>query len=307
MTLVLAITRRQSLWLLTDRRLSTGAGPVRDNATKTMIVETKDGFAILGYAGLGATGSGTEPSEWMSRLLHGRNLSLEQSLGTIADAMQKKLLSHLHFFPRGQVAAHHVVVPAFMGQTPKLYSIDLALAADRKKSLFRYTSHEWNYSQTAIRPPPVALAGSGGFVLQQMNRWKDWKRNLLRMIKASEQGRVPPRAVASYLAAISHEVHRADPLVGPNCVVTWRYNHGLVKYNAGSQSFSGLIPDASSPFIPTIVSGLDMAALAADVMAGMQQAFAQVGDDIFTGKFNMAELFLPAFTKLPKNPDDSLN
>lgn len=52
----------------------------KDDARKVMIPETTDAVAILGYAGLGATALGTEPADWMSNVLRGQNLPLEQSL-----------------------------------------------------------------------------------------------------------------------------------------------------------------------------------------------------------------------------------
>ena len=64
MTLVLTVNGRESIWLLADRRLSFKAHATRDNARKIMFLETKDGVAILGYAGLGATALGSEPSDW---------------------------------------------------------------------------------------------------------------------------------------------------------------------------------------------------------------------------------------------------
>lgn len=88
-TLVLTVNSRESIWLLADRRLSFKARMPRDDARKVMFLETTDGVAILGYAGLGATALGTEPADWMSAVLRGRNLPLEQCLGALAEAMKR--------------------------------------------------------------------------------------------------------------------------------------------------------------------------------------------------------------------------
>jgi hypothetical protein len=56
-----------------------------------MFLETTDGVAILGYAGLGATAGGTEPADWMAAVLRCRNFPLEQSLGILADAMKAQM------------------------------------------------------------------------------------------------------------------------------------------------------------------------------------------------------------------------
>ena len=96
MTLILAITGRHTIWLLADRRLSTPSGKsLRDDARKVMFLETTDGVAILGYAGIGATARGTEPSGWMSNVLRGRNWPLEPSLGAISTVMQQELRPYM--------------------------------------------------------------------------------------------------------------------------------------------------------------------------------------------------------------------
>jgi len=76
-TLVVTINGPETIWLLADRRLSFKDRPPKDDARKVMFLETTDGVAILGYAGLGVTGLGTEPADreamkkQFPRLLHG--------------------------------------------------------------------------------------------------------------------------------------------------------------------------------------------------------------------------------------------
>jgi hypothetical protein len=71
-TLVLSLSSRDSLWMVADRRLSYGRHrPPVDDAMKVLTLETLDGVGVLGYAGLGATAAGTQPSAWMSAVLRG--------------------------------------------------------------------------------------------------------------------------------------------------------------------------------------------------------------------------------------------
>lgn len=95
MTFVLSIQGRETLWLVADRRLSSRGKPVKDDARKVMVLQGVGDRAILGYAGLGATASGTQPADWMSAVLRGRGLNLEQSLGVIADAMKREFPRHM--------------------------------------------------------------------------------------------------------------------------------------------------------------------------------------------------------------------
>src|ERR1051326_3378433 len=80
----------EAIWLLADRRLSAGGRQRADNARKVIFLQTMDGTAILGYAGLGMTAMGTEPADWMSAVLRGRNLPLEHSLRVLAEAMKQQ-------------------------------------------------------------------------------------------------------------------------------------------------------------------------------------------------------------------------
>lgn len=184
-----------------------------------MFLETTDGVAILGYAGLGATGLGTEPADWMSGVLRGRNLPLEQSLGVLARGMREQLPRHMIRVPLGHRVAHHVIVPAFLGGEPRLYTIDLVFAADRKSYRFRYTRHVGDRPPISSKPPPLTLGGSGALYLAQDQKWM---RNLLRVVRASERGNASSRAVADHLAKLNDDVAIADESVGPRCIVAWR-------------------------------------------------------------------------------------
>jgi len=89
-TLISTVNGPETIWLLADRRLSYKHKRPRDDARKIMCLETSDAVALIGYAGLGATARGTEPADWMSAVLRGRNLPLEQSLGVLTDALKRE-------------------------------------------------------------------------------------------------------------------------------------------------------------------------------------------------------------------------
>ena len=131
MTLILSINSPETIWLLADRRLSYKHGKPKDDACKIMILDTTDGTALLGYAGLGATARGTQPADWMSAVLRGRKLTLEQSLSVLAGALKREFPRHMVSMPDPPV--HYVVIPAFLGEELRLYGIDLALTSDRKQ------------------------------------------------------------------------------------------------------------------------------------------------------------------------------
>lgn len=267
MTLIVTVNGPDSIWLLADRRLSYPDRSSKDDARKIMFLETTDGVAILGYAGLGATGLGRELSDWMSAVLRGRNLPLEQSLGVLAEAMKQQLPRHMVQMPGSGGPVHYVMVPAFLGNEPKLYTIDLAFAPDRKNYLFRYTRHVINSSTLAApRTPRLGITGSG---VPYLIHDKKWRRSLLRVVRANDHGRISSRVVADHLANLNHDVHLriADKSVGPRCIVAWRYRKGSVHNGGGGHQFyTGTKRDASSLPLPNIGHGMDMEAISKVLM-----------------------------------------
>jgi hypothetical protein len=303
MTLIAAATGSESLWLVADRRLFYENREPRDDARKVMFLETTDGVAILGYAGLGSTRQGTEPADWMSAVLRGRNLPLEASLGLLGEAMKRQMPRHVRDIPVGP-AAHNVVVPAFLGKQPKLYTIDLVFAADRKSYRFRITRHVVGEPRADSRTPRLAIAGSGARYLM---RHQDWRRDLLRLIQAYDRGRVSERVVADHLAALSGQVHRdtKDGTVGPTCVVAWRHRKsGLHKGGGGHQFYSATKKEPITGPLPTIANGFDVAAIVNVLMPAMLEktkALARGGDL----QVNWEELDA-GVARLPDKPDEDL-
>jgi len=261
-TLVLTVGSPESIWLIADRRLSYKGWTPKDDARKIMLLETTDGVAILGYAGLGATARGTEPADWMSAILRTRNLPLEQSLGILADAMKREFPRHMVQMPGAP--AHSVIIPAFVNEERRLYSIDLVLAANRKNDAFRYTRHIINKPTDAIpRTVRLAMGGSGALYLAGKKN-KFWMRDLLRLVNACDRGRLSPYVVADELAALNHQIHLniRDGSVGSRCIVVWRNRkRGVQKGGGAHQFYTRTTRDNSSPTLPQIGTGIDVEAL----------------------------------------------
>lgn len=260
MTLVVAVNGGDSMWLLADRRLSYAGRPPKDDGVKMMHLETADGVAILGYAGLGSTALGTEPADWMSNVLRGRNLRLEPSLEVLKDAMQRQLPRHLIKLPKQTPASHHVIVPAFVNEKAMFYSIDLILSPDRKRKGYRMVRYRAN--EKASIPPRIVIAGSGA--LHLVKDWT-WRRSLLRLVHAYDRGKLSGHAVADHLAKLNNKVHLAmiDKSVGPSCIVAWRNRTG----GGTQQCYSGEKRAAISHSPPTISRGLDMRAIGELIMS----------------------------------------
>jgi hypothetical protein len=306
MTLVLTVNGPETIWLLADRRLSLKNGTPRDDGCKVMFLETTDGVAILGYTGLGATRRGTQPADWMSGVLRGRNFPLEQSLDVLAEAMKRQFPHHLLQMPGPGTPAHTVLTTAFLGGQPRFYTIDLALAPDQQRFSFRYTRH---VVQTSIpgraRTPRLGIGGAGAPYLKKDGKWI---RRLLHVVKAHDRRQVSPYAVADHLANLNYKVHLAtvDKAVGPSCIVAWRYRkEGVHKGGGGHQFYTGTTRDSSSPVLPTIANGMDIRALVGVIMPQMAEMF----DEMQAGeppRHPDKDEVDAALAHLPDKPDEDL-
>ena len=116
MTLVIAATGRESIWIATDRRLSASGKAICDDAVKIMRLERKDEVALLGYSGLGRTSDGTQPSDWMNAVLRDRNEPLVQSLEILGGAIDRQIPKYMLRVPGVGDAAHVVLAPALIGK-----------------------------------------------------------------------------------------------------------------------------------------------------------------------------------------------
>lgn len=296
MTSIVAITRKDSIWLVADRRLSANGRAVRDDARKIMILETTDGVAILGYTGLGATKAGTEPSDWMQGVLRGRNLTLEASLTALAEAIQAEVPRHLGGLAK---LRHTVIAPAFLGDRATLYTIDLVPVRGAKP---RIELKRQAMSGTNIDPPAIVAGGSGAPCVV---RRRGELRAILKTVKAYDRGLVTQWAVSDLLAAMNEDVHSAVKTVGNRCIVVWRNRkEGFRKGGGGHQFYTGRARDRSSDALPTLTNGMNISGIADGLMSLM---VAQMGPDWRGQAFQHDQKKLDeAMAKVPHTPDPKL-
>jgi hypothetical protein len=262
MTLLASINGPETIWFLADRRISWSARPPKDDAQKIVLLRAVDGLAILGYAGLGITALGTEPSEWMRSVLDKRGYPLEESLAVLASAMERELPPHLMQLPMSG-RTHGVLAPAFYGDwnssSARLYSID-PISCPKHGAHFRVVRHDM--ANTGI-PIPVMVAGSGGTALMKLMEDRSRRSTLRLMVRACAKGRILASAVADYLALLNHEVHKINLGVGPRCIVVWRhrlggnrFGGGYLYYTAGRRERQTPDPSLMPPLINVESSGL---------------------------------------------------
>ncbi len=161
-----------SIWLAADRRLSSfGKAPI-DSAVKCTIIEVSDGIALLGYAGLGATAQGSQPSQWVSNVLRGRHHPLEQMLQVVSEAMKREFLPHMESIRDARVASTQLHRTGIRQGDARIYTINLVHTPAGYK--YRYTRHILGGALTPMQVTvPIGLAGSGA---PSLFKRQDWKR-----------------------------------------------------------------------------------------------------------------------------------
>jgi hypothetical protein len=315
MTLVVAAVSRQSIWLMTDRRISYRDGPPRDNAIKMLALETIDGMALLGYCGLGETVGGTEPGEWMARVLRGRRgVSLEHALGILRHAMEEQIPPHLHDVnPLAEEEQHSVVAAAFLQKRPRLYSIDLVIHRPSRMKRSRFTSWTRRDRHMGEAGPGVGVGGSGVAAARPNG---PWVKTLRKVLKAYARARISELGVAQHLAGLNLHVHKellqSDRSVGAGCIVAWRTSSS----GNGHQFFNGTTP-INTPTVPSISNGFDAGAIATVFMEHMIKGLEQRSERAQRGErptprheAEMEQRYRDAMRtveSLPDEPDEDLS
>ena len=287
MTLIVGVAARNSIWLCADRRLSAGGKVVSDDAVKVFSVETSEGIALLGYARLGKTGVGMEPSLWMRNVLRGRHLTVEASLKVLAAAMNDQLPRHIPPSLQG----HVVSVVAFVSKTPSVYAISLTRAFSGQKPTIELKKFVNAGPPARLRVPYYIYNGSGAREADSA-----FQRSVNRLIKRYERGSVSAEIVADQFASFNLKRARSVRSVGPNCVVLWRDRTG----GGGGQYYSGTTR-SRGPITPTIGRGLDLGSFFQLLLAGGLMIPSSAEEREANAKFALEQ-----FNKLPDGPDESL-
>ncbi len=90
MTLAITVISYHGVWQATDHRLSRAGEIVADDSIKHVKLLTRDGQAVLAYAGVGRIGK-LDISDWVRRLLRGDNRILRDQVNILCGASTRKL------------------------------------------------------------------------------------------------------------------------------------------------------------------------------------------------------------------------
>ncbi len=292
MTLVLTINGPNTIWMLTDTRLSAEHRKPDDDGQKMVLFDGTDGRAMIGYAGLGRTTSGMEPSEWISNTLRGRLLSVEAALSVLAQELKVQLPNKL-----GPITKHIVIATSIVDKEVRLYVI--------RTPTFKV---EWlQVDDETKRAPRVLVEGSGAAALARNKR--SWLRPLLGLVKQVDKERIRPETFAHRLSEINMLAHKKtiNGTVGPNCHVAWIHrdgSHEKVKWARASSIRFAETTKARGRGLPNISSGADNRALL-EMMVPHMDAYMKEkrrgGDPVID-----EDAIRKDYDSLPKRPDPKL-
>jgi hypothetical protein len=300
LTLVFGVATAESIWLLADRRLTRGNKTYRDDSIKMVVLDALDGVALLGYAGLGETPGGTEPSEWMSRVLRGRRLAVERSLEVLAGAASEQLPKHL------KESGHVIASVAIVDGQPRVYTIEVGPKPGQLLCRRLVYKSGW--------PPPFICVGTGEVYLRR-HLDESRQRDLLRLVKACNKGKVSPLAVCDYLAWLNYEASIFVSTVGADCVAMSRFNMSRFKAGSPRQRLGNALvayvgtQRTTTPNLPTISRGMDMKAMGEIFGKQFEDGIAAYHAGTASSPFERVDpgRALAEFDKLPWQPDEGLN
>jgi len=294
MSLILSVNGPGSIWMLADRRLTKGTKVGRDDAVKIMELGTTDGEAFLGYAGLGETAKGEEPSTWMARVFRGIKGDLKSMMQVLEGALKRQMTRHILGFPY-----HAVLVTALVNDLPMLYEVSVSSSgATAIKRVLRADGP----------PPPFGLAGSGGDYLLN-RRDHTWMRPLQRLIDAYDRGKIRATAMADHMAKLNYEVHENEKTVGPRCIVVWsnREKGKVHRSGGGIEYYTGTTREEDKPGIPNISRGTDFQAVSSVLMEHFLESVKPFFEEGKDEPDPMDDDAINAdLAKLPEDPDETL-
>ena len=287
MTLLISVASQRGVWLSADRQLSQNGTPVKDDAIKVMWLDTEDGAqSILAYTGLGATGSGTELSNWMSNVLRGRNLSLEASLTALGEAMERNFPAHLD----STIPHHHLAVASVMNKSAFLSSVDLNWDGAVHKATVGKRE-----KRSPAGPPLIKPSGSGAQHITPANR-----ATISKVVRAHDKGKATDLEVMQALAEVNEAVANLDPTVSASCIVTSRH-----KPNGGGNVIFHGRQSQLGEYIPNIGRGTDWGTFGSMLMPeAMKWGQGALGKGP-AYDIDMEGL-VEKFNKLPDGPDETL-
>jgi hypothetical protein len=258
MTLVLGVLGRKHIWLLTDRRLSAKGRVPRDDGCKLALIEMSDGVAIVGYAGLGATRAGIEPSAWINAAFRNKNGTVLQFITALASASAAEFPRHLAQFPSDYPRRQLIAAVCLVAGKPIMYTIGIG----KKVGDAQFSAKIAKPMLPSGRAARIVAAGLGADILSADRRWI---RPLLRLVTAVDRGRINPRQVSTQLAQINVMVSEQTTTVGPRSIVAFRISPS----GGGHHGYTGNQRDDSSPQVPQLFRGFDIGAFAQALMTNI--------------------------------------
>ena len=216
MTLVITVVSHRGLWQVSDQRPRIGGRFFDHVSMKHIRLEAQNGKAIIAYAGLGMVGD-MLISEWIRKLLRGSKRPLDEYLGVLKEASDRKLTP----FCRKSKTPHTFSIAAFRDGCPTLYLITNRLRKDGRE----YIGDEFGFQRLNLGNSTSAMIGnaegSGVKALPAPDAIENMIRGTIRRRAKKPSLSDDMMAVLARLNRDASQDPRCDGTVSPHCMFTF--------------------------------------------------------------------------------------
>ncbi|MBT8413956.1 MAG: hypothetical protein KJO30_06440 [Boseongicola sp.] len=262
MTLALSLQTKDSVWLLTDHRLSApGFAPV-DTAVKATRLELSDGELLVGYAGIGLTPLGSQPSHWIASSFRGTKPAVNDAMYHLRNLALQEFPKHLRRVKRVEHRRHEFIASGFKDGRPVVYILRIFEMNGEFQALLNIAQMHHRDAKVGTTIPFV-MTGSAVSSIKVLN--ENTLREVLRYARYYNRSKVSSEVVARCFFQIGSAIYNdcKDGSISPNFLVMWQ-NNKTGRHLGGGGAFefdrSGTITPLDGS-IPTIAGGMDINAI----------------------------------------------
>jgi hypothetical protein len=252
MTLVLAMSKAEGLYLATDYRVTDARSGklVDDDAPKHLTIhypplDNGGPKALFGYTGIATVRDGTRTGEWLRETLRGESEHFDTSMRHLLDRTNRD-------FPR---AKHPLTFMALVAYGNKRY-LGGVTNLERRPDGNVYVRDTFGYSMQELTEPAVFANGSGARHIEPDGH----------LARLQSQLAVHPRRTMDHmrlLASVNRRVADKDSSVSPFCHVAFVNSDDTTRPQSHAFVEKGENVSFSMPFV---LSGVDIN----DMMAAFQ-------------------------------------
>ena len=259
MTLVYAAQTKRSVWLMTDRRLSYGDSKraPHDDGVKQCHIYTEDGIVMLGYAGLGKTSVGIQPSTWMAGIFNGLKGTVPEHLELLKLRMLEQLPKHFKKIKsKEDVLLQPVIAPAIVNGKTRIFVVQFSAYRAHKRNLGIVAIPQYTNKLTGFKYNCCDLATGSG-QREPFKIGNSWRRELFNRLKLFDNAKVDGNYVAEHLNILNQYSASIHDDISEACDICFKSTNktsGTYRFPLPNQQFD----NCGQAMIPTVMASKNL-------------------------------------------------